>query len=166
MTALIQMPIIIEILVSGSYLQFLLQSCMLFVQMAVLEGEMGPIMWIPTIVRTGAAAMIPTSVPPDRPAYITRRCREELNNSWWGVITGKAREVTTGMFDRMGGVSRLSQRGISNNEPQTNTYMAARHRRTGTMTNRRLAKSLELITMTCMAASALEGTTAFDSDSK
>jgi hypothetical protein len=58
MTALIQMPMIIEVLVAGRYLQFLLQSCMLFVQMSVLEGEMGPIMWIPMIVRVGAAAMM------------------------------------------------------------------------------------------------------------
>jgi hypothetical protein len=108
MTALLLMPMIIETLVSGRHLQFLMQLCMLFLQMTVLEGEMGPIMWIPTIVRAGAAAMMPTAEPPDRPTYVTRRSREKANGSWWGFFVGKAPGVTEGMFDRKGAVSRLA----------------------------------------------------------
>jgi hypothetical protein len=45
-------------------------------------------------------------------------------------------------------------------------YMAAQRRRCGVTMSRRLARSLKLVSITCLAASAFEGTTAFDSDSK
>jgi hypothetical protein len=44
--------------------------------------------------------------------------------------------------------------------------MPARRRRRHVLVNRKLAKALKLVSITCLAASAFEGTTAFDSDSK
>jgi hypothetical protein len=117
MTALLlMMPIIIETIASGRHMQFIMQLCTLFIQMMVLEGEMGPIVWVPTMVRAGATAMMPTSEPPDRPTYMTRGNKERARVSWWGTIVRKSKRFTEGWFDRKGTVSRLAGRGTSNKD--------------------------------------------------
>jgi hypothetical protein len=160
MSALMLMPLIIEMMVSGKDVHFLMRACLLWIHMAVLDGG------IPTIVHAGVAATIPASVPPNPPSYSTKRHRRETNDSWWGHLTGRVRALTDTVFNRVGAVTRLSPRGTSNNEPPTSTYMPARRRRRHVLMNKRLAKTLKLVSITCMAASAFEGTTAFDSDSK
>jgi hypothetical protein len=121
MSALMLMPLIIEMIVSGRTPQFLMRACLLCIHMAVLEGEMGPLMWIPMIVHAGVAATIPASVPPDAPKYITKRHRQELNDSCWGYLTGRVRVLTEKVLDMVGAVSRLSPQGTSNNKPRTST---------------------------------------------
>jgi hypothetical protein len=166
MSALMLMPLIIKMMVSGKAVHFLMHACLLWIHMAVLDGGMSPLMWIPTIVHAGVAATIPASVPPDPPSYSTKRHRRETNDSWWGHLNGSVRALTDTVFNRVGAVTRLSPKGTSNNKPRTSTYMPARRRRRHELMNRRLAKTLKLVSITCMAASAFEGTTAFDSDSK
>jgi hypothetical protein len=68
MSALMLMPLIIEMMVSGKAMHFLMRACLLWIHMAVLDGGMSPIMWIPTMVHAGVAATIPASVPPDPPS--------------------------------------------------------------------------------------------------
>jgi hypothetical protein len=63
-------------------------------------------------------------------------------------------------------VTRLSPKGTSNNEPRSSSYMPAPRRRCHVLVSRKLARTLKLVSITCLAASAFEGTTAFDSDSK
>jgi hypothetical protein len=166
MSALLLMPTIVKLIVSGKSLQILVHTCLMIIQMAILEGEMWPIMWIPTIVLAGVAATIPASVPPDVPNYVTKRREQELSDSWRGYLTGRIRGIADRIFDRVGAVSRLSHLGASDNKPRTNTYIAAQRRRCGVTMSRRLARSLKLVSITCLAASAFEGATAFDSDSK
>jgi hypothetical protein len=84
MSALMLMPQIIEMVVSGKTLQFLMRACLLWIHMTVLDGEMGTLMCVPTIVYAGLAATIPASVPPDAPNYSTKRHMQEFNDSWWG----------------------------------------------------------------------------------
>jgi hypothetical protein len=63
-------------------------------------------------------------------------------------------------------VTRLGNRGMSKNEARTTTRSLGAERKKGTCYNRRVAKSMNLLLVTCLSAASLQGTTAFDSDSK
>jgi hypothetical protein len=82
MSALMLMPIVVEMIVAGKSLQILMYSCLLLLQMTVLEGKMGPVAWIPMIIHASVAVLLPASVPPDAPRYITRGIKQESKDSW------------------------------------------------------------------------------------
>jgi hypothetical protein len=71
-----------------------------------------------------------------------------------------------GMTARSGTKSRLGLPGMRDNKPRTNTFMAAPRRRCRALANRRMARGMRLVSITCMAASGIADTMAFDSDSK
>jgi hypothetical protein len=166
MSALLLMPIIIETMMSECILHAIMEACLLLLQIVIVEGKLGPIPWIPTIIHTSVASLLPASVPPDAPAYVTRKIRQELHESWIGKVTRKLRVVTDGMTDRSGTKSRLGLPGMRNNKPRTNTFMAAPRRQCRALANRRMARGMKLVSITCMAASGTRETVAFDSDSK
>jgi hypothetical protein len=128
MSALLLMPLVIEVIVAGKGLQDIVYMCLLLLQMTILEGEMGPIAWVPTIVRASVAALLPASEPPDAPIYVAKRHRQEVKDSWWGRVTGRLQGIADGMFNDVRAVTRLSHLETSDNKPRTNTYMAAQRR--------------------------------------
>jgi hypothetical protein len=62
--------------------------------------------------------------------------------------------------------TRLGNRRMSKNEPRTTTRSPGAKHKKGTRYNKKMAKGMRLLMVTCMSAASFQGTTAFDSDSK
>ena len=160
--ALLAMPLLIELIMKGTKQRGILQGAMLLLWAGVAESELSALAWLPDLLvlawmyRDG-----PTPLPPER--IVPKQGKMgPLNWFWRNIPFAKPR-----WLDNPAAVTRLGIGGISRSRPFTyQSHSPSTARNAGRQRGRRMAKSLRLILITCLSASAIQTTTAFDSDSK
>jgi hypothetical protein len=156
------MSLIIELTLSGIMGTMVVMGMKMLFTTIIAEGEMMAVMWIePLLTQLILVGMQPPQEPPETRKYKTRLARLRRQGRWRHLWT----RMET-MFAPPSVVTRLGNRGMSKNEARTTTRSSGAECKRGTCYNRRVAKSMNLLLVTCMSAASLQGTTAFDSDSK
>jgi hypothetical protein len=125
---------------------------------------MSALAWLPSIIAMILIAAIkPTPLPPEQACYIPKKQQHNTEESgawfWKNIPTWMA-----GMSDS--GVHTLTSVGARKVSFFYDKYSWKERRRSGRQVNRKLAISMRLVTITCMAASSINRSVAFDSDSK
>jgi hypothetical protein len=115
------------------------------------DGEMSALAWLPPIIAMILIAAIkPTPMPPEQARYIPKKQRHNTEKSgawfWKNTPTWMA-----GMSDS--GVHTLTSIGARKVSFSYDKYSWKERRRSGRQVNRKLAISMRLVTITCMAAS-------------
>jgi hypothetical protein len=156
------MPLMIELMLGDTIFTMILTGAKLLLNLIIAEGEMMAITWVePLLILLLLFALPPPKEPPDRRKYVTKATRQ-ANQSQWHRLYQRA--LT--MLAPPTSVTRLGCQELSKNEPRTATRSPGKERKSATRINRSLARSMGLLMVTCMSAASLQGTTAFDLDSK
>jgi hypothetical protein len=159
---LLFMPLFIELTLNGVMGTMVMIAMKMLFTTIIAEGEMMAVMWIePLLTQLILVGMQPPKELPEAREYETRLTRLGRQRRWSYLWT----RIET-MLAPPSVVTRLGNRGMSKNEVRTTTRSSGGERKKGTCYNKRVAKSMNLLLVTCMLAASLQGTTAFDSDSK
>jgi hypothetical protein len=163
MIALLLMPIVIEFITRGMVFESLIKGVTLTLWGVLAEGEMSALSWVPQIIALiWECGTRPTKLPPE---YIPKSNRDRTESWLWKRIPETWIRARSSSGPRA--VTRLAGRGTSPEKGFSyQSYSPAAQRRAGRKSNRRLAKSLQLVALTCMAGASIDRTMAFDSDSK
>jgi hypothetical protein len=161
--ALLLMPLTIELALGEVMLEMMAMGFKMILSIIVAEGEMMALTWVvePLLVQLILFELPPPKEPPEPRQYLTKATRKKKRGRWADLWEG-ARE----MLSPPTAATRLGNRGMSKNEARTTTRSLGAERKRGTRYNAKMAKGMRLIMVTCMSATTLQGTTAFDSDSK
>jgi hypothetical protein len=160
--ALLPMPLVIELTLSGVISTMVVMAMTLLFATIIAEGEMMAMMWIePLLTQLILVGMRSPKEPPEAREYETKTTRLRRQGQWSNLWT----RIET-MFAPPSVVTRLGDRGMSKNEVRTTTRSSGAERSKGTYYSKRMVKGMNLLLITCMSAASLQGTTAFDLDSK
>jgi hypothetical protein len=124
-------------------------------------GEMSAMDWLSYIVMMVLLGAIePVSLPPERRDYIPKKQRQRTEESggwfWKNVPTWTSESKP----------HQLTAVGAQKVSFAYDKYSRKETRRSGRRFNRKMAISMRLVTITCLAASSIDRSAAFDSDSK
>jgi hypothetical protein len=156
------MPLVIELTLNGVILTMVVMAMKLLFTTIIAEGEMMAVIWIePLLTQLILIGMRPPKEPPEAREYETKATRLRRQGRWNNLWTRIEKMLTPPSV-----VMRLGDQGVSKNEVRTTTRSSGAERSKGTYYNKRMAKGMNLLLITCMLAASLQGTTAFDSDSK
>jgi hypothetical protein len=63
-----------------------MEACLLLLHIVIVEGELGPIAWIPAIIHASLASLLPASAPPrcSDVRYQKEQARVERIVDWKG----------------------------------------------------------------------------------
>jgi hypothetical protein len=165
MIALLLLPLVIVRMIIKKTCSIALGAGTQLLWHILADSEMSALMWIPSIVTMAMLGLIPAPLPPESGGYIPRRYRDNKEGWFWkNIPTWLYRERTSGQAVTIAGGG--TQRRPRGERFKYNYYSPKEQRQLGRRSNRRLAKSLQLIALTCMAGTSIARTTAFDSDSK
>jgi hypothetical protein len=164
MIALLMMTLIIELILRGAFMNYLMSTFTLLTWALIAESKVSALAWFPAIlVLTWIRCDGPEPLPPEQGNYTQRRLRETTDN-WitqkvtrlWKNRTAEilyVASIGTGRMDRV-------------NSFRYQSYSNAERKRTTRKHNRKLAMSHKLLMITCMTAANIGRATAFDCDSK
>jgi hypothetical protein len=133
----------------------------------VADSSCSTICWVPALGRLVLGSfLVPEPLPPEPGSHTPKAAQAGVTSWFWRNVPTKAHQAITKLNTRSF-VSQLGPRR-SQRSPGANyrDFSPGRERRLGRSTNRWLAKSLRLITITCLAGTLFGQTAGFDSDAK
>jgi hypothetical protein len=152
MVVLLALPVVIELVTRGIACRCAIEGRTHVLWCILADGEMLALAWLPYIITTILlGTMKPVPLPPEQEGgYVPRRQRHatEQSGGWfWKNIPAWMSES---------GVTPRTAVGARKVSFSYNKYSRKEKREPGRRVNRRLAVSLRLVTITCMAASSID----------
>jgi hypothetical protein len=167
MIPLILMPIVIEIVMAGRVGSIVVKMGMMMLHGTPADGEMSVLAWMPAIITILCNLGIKLELlPPEDREYIPRRHGNDMRNWFWRNIPTSWVRAKVALFMEAQPVSlavglQLEEQ-VKGKEISYESYLPANERRSGRSSNRRLARSLRLVTLTCLAGTTIDCMMVFD----
>jgi hypothetical protein len=161
--ALLVMPLLLETWVRGKLFELMASTILLIIWATVADGEMCAMAWLPALVVILWIHLNgPVPLPPERDEYIAKRHRKDQGATLWQILPARWRT----RLRKLPETYLWCKREDSRSSFRYHAYSPSTTRQKGISWSRQSARSMRLITVTCMAAASNSRVTAFDSDSK
>jgi hypothetical protein len=148
---LLLFPLVIELTIGGVISTMMMMAMRLLFATIIVEGEMTAMTWIGSLLTQ--AILVGMRSPKELPETKEDETKATTlgRRGRWGEMRTRIEE----MFVPPPIVTRLGNRGMSKNEVRMTTRSSGAERSKGTCYNKRMAKSMNLLLITCMLAAIL-----------